>query len=137
MILLDTNVLSETMRPDPAERVLAWIEAHDSELCLSTIAIAELMYGIAKVRPEQRSPRWASRIAAWRGRFRARTFAFDVEAADIYGRIMGCAKLEGRRMETADGMIAATALRHDACIATRNVAHFKVEGLTVIDPWTV
>lgn len=136
MILLDTNVLSETLRPDPAERILAWIEAHDAELCLSAIVIAELMYGIFRVRPEERSPRWAKRIYGWRDRFRDRTFAFDDETADIYGRIMGNAKLEGRRMEAADGMIAATALRHDAAIATRNVGHFKVEGLAVIDPWT-
>lgn len=136
MILLDANVLSETMRPDPAERILSWIEANDAELCLSTIVIAELMYGIFRVRPEERSPRWEKRIAGWRDRFRDRTFAFDASVADIYGRIMGSAKLEGRRMEAADGMIAATALRHDASIATRNVSHFKVEGLIVINPWT-
>lgn len=136
MILLDANVLSETMRPDPAERILAWIEAHDAELCLSAIVIAELVYGTFKVRPDQRSPRWEKRLTGWRRRFRHRTFAFDGEAADIYGRIMGRAKLAGRPMEPADGMIAATALRHRAAVATRNVSHFRIDGLTVVDPWT-
>jgi predicted nucleic acid-binding protein len=135
MIVLDTNVMSETMRRTPMGRILDWIEANDSAICLSTVAIAEIAYGIFKIAPQERSPRWEHRLNEWRQRYGERTFSFDDEAADLYGRIMGRATLAGRSIEPIDGMIAATALRHGAALATRNVAHFQIDGLTVIDPW--
>lgn len=109
---------------------------HDGELALSTVVIAEIAYGIEKVRPDERAPRLERTLNSFRRRFAGRIFSFDEEAALLYGRLMGRAKLKGRMMEAPDGMIAAIALKHGATLATRNVAHFQVDGLQVIDPWT-
>jgi predicted nucleic acid-binding protein len=135
MIFLDTNVISETMRLQPDAGVVDWIEMHDSMLCLSTIVIAETAFGIFKVRPEQRSPRWVRRLAEWSDRLSSNIYSFDEASAEIYGKVMGTARLQGRAIDTADGMIAAIALRHNAALATRNTAHFQIPGLKLINPW--
>ncbi len=135
MIFLDTNVLSETMRLKPNADVLRWIENHDPMLCLSTMVIAETAFGIFKVKPDQRSPRWIRRLDEWRGRLPDRIFSFDQESADIYGKLMGEASLRGVPIDVADGMIAAIALRHKAALATRNTTHFDIPGLKLVNPW--
>jgi predicted nucleic acid-binding protein len=135
MIFLDTNVISETMRLQPDARVIDWIEAHDPMLCLSTIVIAETAFGIFKVSPEQRSPRWVRQLAEWRDRLSRSIFPFDEASAEIYGKVMGTSSLHGSAINTADGMIAAIALRHNAALATRNTAHFQIHGLKLINPW--
>jgi predicted nucleic acid-binding protein len=135
MIFLDTNVLSDTMKPRPDRIVEEWLANHGRELHLSTVALAELFYGIDRVSPLQRSPRWELVVERWRRRLAGRIHEFDEAAAETYGGLMGRASLSGRSMETADGMIAAIALRHGAALATRNVRHFQIEGLRVVDPW--
>jgi predicted nucleic acid-binding protein len=135
MIVLDTNVMSESMRLVPSPHVMTWIERHDRQIHIPAIAIAEVAFGIHKVPPEQQSPRWLRRIGEWRQRYANRILAFDIEAADIYGRIMGRAHLGGRPAQPLDGMIAAIALRHGGIVATRNVAHFGLDGVTVTNPW--
>ncbi len=137
MIFLDTNVLSETMRPRPDPGVTAWIVRNGPDLKASTIAFAEIAYGIQRVRASERSPRWAIALDAWRQQLGPNVHPFDDESADIYGRIMGEAKLAGRPIEPVDGMIAATTLRHGAALATRNTAHFRIAGLTLVNPWGV
>ena len=135
MIFLDTNVLSETMRPVPDQGVMIWLHDQDNALCLSTIVIAEIMFSIHKLRANERPARLVSRITMWRERLRERTFAFDEPSADIYGQLMGQNKRAGRTMSVPDGMIAAIALRHKAALATRNARHFAGLGLTILDPW--
>jgi predicted nucleic acid-binding protein len=136
MIVLDTNVLSETMRVDPDRRVVEWIARHDRTLCLATVAVAEIVFGICRLPAGQRSPRWMRRLRDWQDKCIDRTFSFDSGSAEIYGRIRGDAKLAGRPLAPLDAMIAATAIRRSAAVATRNVAHFAVPGLHVIDPWS-
>jgi toxin FitB len=135
MIFIDTNVLSETMRMRPEPAVMAWIGYRQSELCLSTIVIAETLFGIQKVPQAQRAPRWMDLIGLWRSNLRGRIFAFDEKSADIYGHLMGESHLNGGNTSTLDGMIAAIALRHNAVLATRNTRHFDGLGLTLADPW--
>jgi predicted nucleic acid-binding protein len=135
MIFLDTNVISETMRPRPDGTVLHWIENNGPSLHFSTIVLAEILFGINKVRASERSGRWQEVITRWRSQLGRRIQPFDEESADIYGQIMGEAKLRGGSIDTADGMIAAIALRHNAALATRNTAHFQIPGLKLINPW--
>jgi predicted nucleic acid-binding protein len=135
LIFLDTNVVSETMRPKPDRTVVIWLERNDSEIALPSVAIAEIAFGIQRIRPDERAPKLELTLNAIRDRFVSRIFAFDEDAALIYGRIMGEAERKGRKMATPDGMIAAIALRHGAALATRNREHFRVEGLELIDPW--
>lgn len=135
MIFLDTNVLSETLKPSPHPMVIEWLVAHDAELALPSVTIAELAYSIERVRPEQRALRLSHGLTAWLDRFRDRIFPFNKAAALVYGEIMGsCARL-GRPMSVPDGMIAATARINSAALATRNVSDFRETGLVLRNPW--
>lgn len=135
MIFLDTNVVSETLRKAPNEAVLAWLVRNDAELALPTITIAEIAFGIGKVRPEERAARLEQGLASWRHRFADRIFAFTEAAALAYGEIMSAASRCGRPMATADGMIAAIAHINGGRLATRNTTDFASTGLHLISPW--
>ena len=135
MIFVDTNVISEQMKPVPAPAVIQWLTDNDSQIALSAIVIAEIAFGIARIRNDERSPRLSYNLASLRRRMTGRIYPFDDASADIYGDIMGQSHLAGRTMSILDGMIAAIALRHNASLATRNTAHFQIPGLKLINPW--
>lgn len=135
MIFLDTNVLSETFRKAPNEAVIAWLVRHDAELALSTVTIAEIAYGIQKIRPDQRADRLEQGLGDWRRRFADRIFGLTEEAALAYGELMGAAVRQGRPMSAPDGMIAAIARVNGGRLATRNLTDFETTGLDLISPW--
>ena len=135
MILLDTNVVSEPLRPRPSEKVLGWLVEHDAVLALPSVVIAEVAFGIEKIRPEERAARLAEGLNRWRERFSDRIFSFTEDAALAYGKLMGRAAREGRVRTVQDGMIAAIAEVHGAAVATRNVADFEGLGVDLVDPW--
>ncbi|WP_290653453.1 type II toxin-antitoxin system VapC family toxin [Aquisalimonas sp.] len=135
MIFLDTNVVSETLKPSPDPLVIDWLIAHDAELALPAVALAELAYGIERVRPHNRAKRLARGLVAWRDRLKGRIFSFGEAAAMHYGELMGEAARNGLPMSIPDGMIAATARVHAASLATRNVADFRDTELDLINPW--
>lgn len=135
MIFLDTNVVSESLRKTPDPAVLAWLVRHDAEFALSTVAIAEIAFGIAKIRPDQRAARLEQGLAEWRRRFAGRIFGLTEEAALAYGEIMGAAVRSGAPMSAPDGMIAAIARVNGGRLATRNLADFKTVGLELVSPW--
>jgi predicted nucleic acid-binding protein len=137
LIFLDTNVISETLRPKPHEAVEAWLKRFDAELALSTIVIAEVAHGIRRIHPDQRARRWEENLLNWRQRLSGHIFPFTEDAALAYGEIMGDASRRGRTMSVPDGMIAAIARVHGGRLATRNIPHFEGCGLSLIDPWTV
>lgn len=135
MIFLDTNVVSESLRKAPDPAVLAWLVRHDAELALSTVVIAEIAYGIARIRPDERAARLERGLAEWRRRFAARIFPFTEEAALTYGEIMGEASRHGRPMSAPDGMIAAIARVNGGRLATRNLDDFRGTGVETVSPW--
>ena len=135
MIFLDTNVLSETLRKAPNEAVIAWLVRHDAELALSTVTIAEIAYGIQKIRPDQRADRLERGLDDWRRRFADRIFGLTEEAALAYGELMGSAARQGRGMSAPDGMIAAIARVNGGRLATRNLTDFETTGLDLTSPW--
>lgn len=135
MIFLDTNVLSETLRKAPNEAVIAWLVRHDAELALSTVTIAEIAYGIQKIKPDQRADRLEQGLDEWRRRFADRIFGLTEEAALAYGELMGAAVRQGRVMSAPDGMIAAIARVNGGRLATRNLTDFETTGLDLISPW--
>ncbi|GES49659.1 ribonuclease VapC [Rhizobium sp. NBRC 114257] len=135
MIFLDTNVISETFRKLPDEAVISWLGRYDAEIALSTVAIAEIVFGIQKSAPDQRAARLEQRLSEWRHRFADRIFGLTEEAALDYGELMGAAKRQGRPMSTADGMIAAIARVNGGRLATRNLSDFRETGLDLISPW--
>lgn len=135
MIFIDTNVVSETMRSEPDARVSAWLAHHDAELALSTVVLAEIAFGIERIRPEQRANRFEQRFQALRRRFADRLFTLNEEAALVYGELMGQAARRGIVVSMADGMIAAIARVNGGRLATRNIRDFQVAGLALYDPW--
>ncbi|PKL96493.1 MAG: VapC toxin family PIN domain ribonuclease [Gammaproteobacteria bacterium HGW-Gammaproteobacteria-8] len=135
MIFLDTNVISETMKPVPDRLVVEWLIAHDAELAVPAITIAELAFGIERIRPEQRAVRLARGLDAWRERLAGRILAFNERAAMCYGELMGRAARAGTPMAAPDGMIAATVLANGGALATRNIDDFRGTGLNLINPW--
>ncbi|PDT39688.1 MULTISPECIES: type II toxin-antitoxin system VapC family toxin [Sinorhizobium] len=135
MILVDTNVISETLRKTPSEAVIAWLVRYDAELALPTVTIAEIAYGIQKIMPDQRAERLQQGLADWRQRFADRVFGLTEEAAMAYGEIMGTASRQGRVMSAPDGLIAAIARVNGGRLATRNLANFATTGLDLISPW--
>ncbi len=110
MICLDTNVISETLRRSPNPKVMDWLALYDDSLALPTVTIAEIAYGIAKVRTDQRSSLLQAGLDAWRRRFIERIFGLMEDAAMVYGEIMGNAHRAGNTLSVPDGMIAAIAI---------------------------
>ena len=136
VIFLDRNVVSETLKRTPNPAVTSWLARFEVELVLSTVAIAEVAYGIEKIRPDQRSRRLERGLAELRRHFAdRRIFPFTEQAALIYGALMGETTRAGRPMSVPDAMIAAIAKTYRARLATRNLADFEGSGLQLISPW--
>lgn len=135
MIFVDTNVISETLRRQPNEQVMTWLAVHDAELAIPTVTVAEIAYGIARIRPDERSAVLMEGLNAWRERFSGRIFPFTEDAALIYGELMGNAARAGTLLSVPDGMIAAITLTHGGQLATRNTRDFQSLDLSLIDPW--
>ncbi|MER9544764.1 type II toxin-antitoxin system VapC family toxin [Mesorhizobium sp. M0437] len=135
MIFVDTNVVSETLKKTPDEAVIAWLIRYDAELALPTVTIAEIAFGIQKIRPDQRAERLEQGLSDWRRRFADRIFGLTEEAALVYGEIMDAAARQGRGMSAPDGMIAAIARVNGGRLATRNLTDFETAGLVLTSPW--
>ncbi len=137
MILLDTNVVSEPMRPKPDARVLAWLDAQAAEsLYLSTVSFAELLLGIVSLPPGKRRKALASafheQVIAL---FGERVVPFDLAAAEAYAQVVTRARRHGYPIAVADAQIAAVAESHRFTVATRDEAPFHAAGIPVINPW--
>ncbi|QND58113.1 type II toxin-antitoxin system VapC family toxin [Mesorhizobium huakuii] len=135
MIFVDTNVISESLKKTPDPAVLAWLVRNDAELALPTVTIAEIAFGIQKIRPDERADRLGQGLSRWRHRFADRIFGLTEEAALAYGEIMGAATHQGRGMSAPDGMIAAIARVNGGRLATRNLNDFAPAKLELISPW--
>jgi predicted nucleic acid-binding protein len=137
MIVLDTNVLSETWRPKPSPKVIAWMRAQAmAVLFTTTITEAELFYGIALL-PNGARRRSLESVAQaiFSEELAGRVLPFDSAAAREYAHIAAARRRAGRPIAEADAQIAAIARSRDAAVATRNSADFADCGLTVINPW--
>ncbi len=137
MILIDTNVLSELMRAKPAPEVLAWIDAQPtSQLFISSITVAEILYGIARMADGKRKQGLLDLATLMFDEdFSGRILSFDADAAIHYAGLAAESEAKGKVVDMADGQIAAIAALHDARVATRNVRHFDYLGVPVINPW--
>ena len=137
MIVVDTNVISELMRPTPEPAVMAWFSEQDpAELYMTAVGEAELRAGAAILPAGQRRDRLAAEIdAVVREDFAGRVLPFDSAAARAYADIAAARRSEGRPILEADCQIAAIARARDAAVATRNVPDFEHCGIAVIDPW--
>lgn len=136
MIVLDTNVISEAMRPDPDPVVLSWLNAQTAEtLYLSSVTLAELLYGVGALPGGARKNRLDQALDRLSAVFSGRVLPFDQEAARRYADMAVTARAAGRPVPVADGYIAASAAVRGFAVATRNARHFAATGVEVIDPW--
>ncbi len=138
MIVLDTNVVSELMRPVPNPAVLAWVDAQsDRDLWLCSVVVSELLYGLARLPMGSRRAQLTQAFEAMLGEdFAGRVLAFDLPAAVVYADLVSAREQQGQPLAMADAQIAATCLAHGARLATRNVRDFEGLGLSWLNPWT-
>jgi predicted nucleic acid-binding protein len=135
LILLDTNVLSELVKPQPDPRVVNWARRTAAALAVPTIAVAEMAFGIEKLVEGRRRDELLDALRRLVSEFADRLFDFNVSAAWAYGRILAAARRAGRPMALPDALIAAIAHANGCALATRNVKDFAATGLQLVDPW--
>jgi toxin FitB len=137
MIVLDTNVVSETLKPQPDATVLAWLDAQLAEtLHLSSVTVAELLFGVAVLPAGKRRDRLAAAVDGLVGLYQGRVLPFDFEAARAYAVLAATARARARGFPVPDGYIAATAASRNFIVASRDASAFEACGLQAIDPWT-
>jgi len=137
LIVLDTNVLSEMMRPASDPVVTEWLSARPAtSLFTTTITQAEILYGLQLLTAANRRSRLATAAQEMFAiDFAGRVLSFDQAAAQAYAEIAVARRRAGRPIAQFDAQIAAIARSRDAAVATRNVPDFEVCGIGVIDPW--
>jgi toxin FitB len=138
MIVLDTNVLSETMQPAPNPTVIAWLNRQNiSTLYITAVTLAELRFGIARLEPGRKKADLAQRLELMLDQiFEGRILPFTSAATQVFADRMAAARLNGRAVGFQDAMIAATVAAYDFIIATRDTRPFDAMGVPVINPWS-
>jgi predicted nucleic acid-binding protein len=136
--LLDTNVISELMKPRPSRKVITWVErTAEALMYLSVITIGEVRKGIDLL--DDGEPRRAA-LQSWldrdvRLRFAGRLLTFDDGVAERWGQLEALAKKRRLTLPTVDAQLAATALHHGLTLVTRNTADVAPTGVPTFDPW--
>lgn len=136
MILLNTCVVSEAIRVSPSPAVLAWLERlPEQQVYLPSVVLGELHKGVERL--DEGTKRNALRL--WFEqlceRFRERTLSFDEQTAVRWGSLTAELERSGRPLPVIDSMLAATALRYSALLATRNTSDYVGTGVEIVDPW--
>lgn len=135
--LLDTNVISELVRPKPDDKVLRWIgETDESILFLSVLTLGEIRNGVARLRAGRRR----GRLESWLQvdlplRFQDRILPIDAAIADRWGTVSAIAAAKGKPVPVIDGLLAATAFHHNLTLVTRNSSDVSGTGVATVNPW--
>jgi len=135
--LLDTNIISELVKPKPEANVTEWVENTDESLLyLSVLTLGEIRRGIAALPQSRRR----ATLEAWldkdlRARFEGRILVIDQEVADRWGLLTSAARNSGIVLPVIDGLLAATALEHNLTLVTRDSGQIPSMGVAVFNPW--
>jgi predicted nucleic acid-binding protein len=132
--VIDSNVVSEIVRPRPEPRVAAFLKER-SDLWLSAIVFHELAYGVARLAQGARVEVLNNYIEQMKRRFHGRIVAIDLHLAEVAGRLRGAESKRGRTVPILDSFIAATAIAKGGTLITRNIKHFQGLGFPVANPW--
>lgn len=136
MIVLDTNVVSEAMKPVRNPIVQAWLDRQTAEtLFLSSVTLAELLFGIRSLPAGRRKNILDETLDGLLALFNGRVLPFDTDAARRFAELAVKARAAGKGFPTPDGYIAAIAAARGFIVATRDVSSFRAAGLNVINPW--
>ena len=139
MIILDTNVVSEPMKPDGAPGVQYWLDEQIAEtLYLTSISLSELLLGVELLPGGKRKVGLAAALSELLSTlFGTRILPFDQQAATLYASRVSSARAAGKAISMADGQIAAIAAVHGFTVATRDTAPFVAAGVPVVNPWEI
>lgn len=136
MILLDTNVVSEAMKPEPHPAVRNWLNEQPAKtLYLSSVTLAELLFGIAALPAGKRKNTLESALDGLMELFGDRVLSFDPDAARHYAELAVTARTAGLGFPTPDGYIAAIAASRGLVVASRDTGPYQAVGLRVLNPW--
>jgi|TARA_A100001391_G_scaffold49244_2_gene29618 hypothetical protein len=137
VIVLDTNILSELMRPAPNPAVVAWLDRQKpGDVATTTITVAEILFGIERLPAGQRRDTFTVLAADMFDQdFAGRLLPFDAIAASLYARQMAALESRGKPIAMADGQIAAICQANRATLATRNTKDFENMEVVLINPW--
>ena len=137
MIIIDTNVISETMKLRPDSRVITWLDRQDVQtVYMTAISLADLSFGIESLSEGKRKEALRDGLEQLVSEFfESRVLAFDRGSALTYGLLLGQARVVGKSVSMADGQIAAIAKQHGFSVATRDVNPFVELGVATINPW--
>jgi toxin FitB len=136
MIILDSNVLSELMRPKPEASVVAWLDRQPpTSIWTTSVTILEIRFGLQIMPAGRRRVIYAQGFEELLKGIDHRIAPFDTEAAQHASELMASRKIRGRPRELRDTMIAGIVVARHASLATRNVAHFDDVSATLVDPW--
>ncbi len=135
--LVDTNVISEWVKPLPDAGVVTWMDEVDEDrVFISVVSLAELRHGVERMASGARRRRldeWLTEELPLR--FEGRVLFIDPAVAETWGRIVARCEKAGRPISTMDGFIAATAEAHGLILVTRNVANFEFSLKKIVNPW--
>jgi toxin FitB len=135
--LLDTNVVSEWVKPQPNPRVVHWLnEVDEEQVFLSVVSLAEIRRGVELMAPGKRRDRLASWLTGdLPARFAGRVLEVDSRIAEAWGVLMARGQRAGVSVGVLDAFVAATAEVHRLTLVTRNVADFRKLGISLLNPW--
>jgi toxin FitB len=137
VIIIDTNVLSEIMRPEPESAVISWLGSHDGrDLYTTSISVAEILFGLERLPTGRRRQQLAGAARDIFEAFDEHVLPFDVPAASQYATIAHAREGAGAPISGFDAQIAAICRTHRATLATRNVKDFEATGVELVNPWS-
>lgn len=136
MIVLDTNVVSESMRPQPDPGVLRWLDSvHWRDGHITVMTVGELLQGAFQLPPGRRRDAVQGRVDEALMTYDGRILGVDTRTAPYFAEIRATRRALGRPIDHSDAWIAAVCRRHDVPLVTRNVKDFEGTGIAVINPW--
>lgn len=135
MIIVDTNVWSETLRAEPNPTVLAWLRAHALEATLTAVSVFEMRHGASLLPKGSRRTDLETQIERMHTEMSARTLSYNATSAIEHAHFAAAARADGRALSREDGQLLGIAAAHGYEIATRNVRDFEGFGIPIIDPW--
>lgn len=136
MIVLDTNIVSEPLKPSPSKALIAWWRQQNrDQLYLTAITVAELKSGVVVLPAGRRKDLLSEAVAETLAEFKGRVLPFDASITDTFALLVARAKASGNQMGFADAAIAAIATKHGFSLATRDALDMRGSGVTLINPF--